>query len=199
MAGWKVGARSGQEIPKINPSIYLLRNSDITDSNTINLAWKPALYIENLKEMKIKKAFANQEVMQLRMNQSTVVKYTSHLELTWSCSMKFKQFPFDEQYCDLNIYELHLRSRTNFNMRTRMLNLGRFSEFSPTVRDYKYALLQQSETGFNVEEGSRGRKTVATVGFRLKLTRVSSKYFVMLSQPNSTSTSIQPQHELGVT
>ena len=83
MAGWKVvllEPGQGREIPHINHSIYLLQKSgcDITDSNTINLAWKPALYIENLLEMKIKKEFANQEVMQLRINQSTAVKYTSH-------------------------------------------------------------------------------------------------------------------------
>ena len=143
------------------------------------------MYIENLVELKIKKAFALQESLQLRKreNETMRVKYLTDMELTLSCSMRFKLFPFDEQYCDLTMYEVHLPPSERFNMTDKALKLGRFSNFSPTVRDYKYTLNPLLEASFIVDDRKLGKRNVATVGFRLTLSRDSSKYFVMYYIP----------------
>ena len=133
--------------------------------------------------MKLKKAYSNQEVMKLKKNQSTVVTHISDNEITLTCPMNFKRFPFDEQFCDLNIFELHIPPSKEFNMTTRKIELGsHFSDFLPTVRDYEYTLLPAAKTGFTVEDLDR---FVASAGFRLKLSRISSKYFVMYYIPTS--------------
>ena len=132
-------------------------------------------------KMEVKKAYANQEVLQLMKNQSMVVRYFSETELTLSCSMKFKRFPFDEQYCDLHVFELHAPPSDIFNMTTQKIELGsHFSDFDPTVRDYEYTIHPRAESGFTVKALN---KVVASAGFRLKLSRISSKYFVMYYIP----------------
>ena len=137
----------------------------------------------NLNEMKVKKGYTNQEVMKLRKNESApmVVTYVSLNEITLTCPMKFKRFPFDEQYCDLNIYDLHAPPSEKFNMTTRRMKLGsHFADFYPTVRDYAYTLQPAANAGFTVNGLN---KFVASAGFRLKLSRISSKYFIMYYIP----------------
>ena len=134
--------------------------------------------------MKLKKAYSNQEVMKLKKNQSTVVTHISDNEITLTCPMNFKRFPFDEQYCDLHIFELHMPPSKKFNITTQKMKLGsNFRDFLPTVRDYEYTLLPAATSEFTMKAPGRPGFQVASAGFRLKLARISSKYYVMYYIP----------------
>ena len=158
-----------------------------TDASLLKSIWKPSAYIHNLSKMQIKKAYENQEVLNIiksSPSQQTIMFYTE-IEITLACPMTFMQFPFDEQTCDFNLMDMGLNSVQNMKFNTKVVGLGQapFSSFKPTVREFEYELLPAINSEFVVDE--LDGRIVANTGFRIRLVRNYSKYFIMYYIPTS--------------
>jgi hypothetical protein len=99
--------------------------------------------------------------------------------------MSFKQFPFDEQTCDLNIMDRRLTPVEELQIQTNLTGLGPpFSPFEPTVREFEYSL-QPVLISQHVVPLPGIDNTISNTGFRLRMKRNYSKYYIMYYIPTS--------------
>ena len=163
----------------------------MSEVDVVNTLWKPALYIQKINSMNIKKAF--EEILALNIIRASptkqIIMMYSEIEITLACSMSFTHFPFDEQICDLNIMDRRMTAVKELQMETKAAVFGSmFSSFEPTVREFEYSIHPPVLTQLYIQEAG---KNVSNTGFQLKMKRNYSKYYIMYYIPTSKTLSIQ--------
>ena len=91
--------------------------------------------------MKVKKIFGKPSVILAieEMEETSQVAYYSEAALTFSCSMEFAAFPYDEQLCTFKLANYDVLPVEQFIMTTLIAEFGEtFEAFSPTDQDYDY-------------------------------------------------------------
>ena len=144
----------------------------VVDKDIIDMVWKPTIYIEKMKEFKLKKSHETVEDMGVEIHEnSTKIFLYSEAEVTVSCPMRFAWFPFDKQTCWINIFELNLEPIEQF----RLLVHGDtafgsyYDNFQPAIREYDYKIMSSeaktfSYANFNIE----GMKTGKLIQYNIK-------------------------------
>ena len=151
----------------------------------INTLWIPALYIQKLNKMEMKKAFEHILAINIIKKSPTLqyVMFYAEVEITLACSMSFKLFPFDQQVCELNIVDRRMSSVKELQMQTVKTTLGPpFSPFESTVREFEYSLQPPLTSQVFIPEAGNN---VSNTGFRLTMKRNYSKYYIMYYIPTS--------------
>ena len=123
------------------------------------MVWKPTIYIEKMKEFKLKKCHKTVEDMGIeRAENSTKMFYYSEAEVTVSCPMSFAWYPFDKQTCRINIFELNLEPVEKFRLLVHEdTDFGTYYDnFQPANREYDYKIMDAemknfSYSNFNIE------------------------------------------------
>ena len=103
--------------------------------------WQANLYILKLGEMKVKKIFGKPSVIMAidEMAETSEVVYFSEAAVTFSCTMDFKIFSYDEQLCSFKLTKYDFLTVEQFIMTNLAAEFGEtFDAFSPTDNDYDY-------------------------------------------------------------
>ena len=135
--------------------------------------------------MEMKKAFEHILAINIIKKSPTLqyVMFYAEVEITLVCSMSFKLFPFDQQICELNIFDRRMSSVKELQMQTVKTTLGPpFSPFESTVREFEYSLQPPLTSQVFIAEAGNN---VSNTGFRLKMKRNYSKYYIMYYIPTS--------------
>ena len=131
----------------------------VVDKIIMDMLWKPTIYIDKLKEFKLKKSQKTVEDMGVEMTgNNTKIFYYSEAEVTVTCPMSFTWFPFDKQSCSINIFELNLEPIEIFRLILhKNTDFGSYNgNLHPANTDYEYSIVDAdmknfSYANFNIE------------------------------------------------
>ena len=116
----------------------------VVDKQIMDMVWKPTLYIEKLKNFKLKKCQNTVEDMGVDMTGNvTKLFHYSEAEVTVSCPMSFTWYPFDQQLCRFNMFELNLEPVEKFQLLLhRNTDFGSYYQdtFQPANTDYQFTI-----------------------------------------------------------
>ena len=97
--------------------------------------------------MEVKQIFGKPSVVLWveKLEETSKVIYYSEADVTFSCSMDFAAFPYDEQLCSFKITNYDLLPAEQFIMTNLIADFDdTFDAFSPTDNNHDYQVLLQS-------------------------------------------------------
>ena len=93
--------------------------------------------------MEVKQIFGKPSVVLWveKLEETSKVIYYSEADVTFSCSMDFAAFPYDEQLCSFKLANYDLLTVEELIMTNGHVGLGGTFKFFPTDKDYDYQVL----------------------------------------------------------
>jgi len=107
--------------------------------------WTPTLRIRALSEAHVEKVLGSEDNILILHNTTQTIQQVFVLDVTITCSMKFKAFPFDSQSCPFEVLDIERPPVDFFSMVTSTVGFTDWPRpFSPTVSGFDYETMHIS-------------------------------------------------------